>query len=556
MAQISTPNGEIIPVEEHIDVDDADNLLANSMSNKMHESLGQRGQSEPLTIFRVPEYIRAKHRELYEPQIVSIGPYHRGAKSLEPMQEQKWESLRQLLGDQQEAACSLIDLVKDVRSLEAKARSAYKESVLPNSNEFVEMMILDGCFIIQYLSHYDHSKTYSGISIKNSDLLLLENQIPLVITQVLYRRIFPDKEDTGLLSLLANFMFGDMNADQLENLTESPVHLVDLYYHWFLLKRSHIRGPKKAHSSPIPSYTSWGSQNSSKLGKRSPELQPEQLSTVPVQLSRINTFQSDWSSQCSEQNEELGKHSPELQPQQPSTMLVQLSRINTFQSDWPSQCSEQNEELGKHSPELQPQQPFKQPLIISVGVPKIKLTTTSPIKVIPSATALNEAGVKFKRKTSSRDLFHVTFKKGVIQIPSVILDNTRKRLFLNLIALEQSQAEWEKDLITFAKLMDMLIDTPKDVAILEKCGILYNLLASAEEATCFFNQICECATVDYNNNYLAHLIQDVRQYCDSSWHRNRATLMRDYFSNPWSIISFIAGILLLVCSVLQVYFAA
>jgi Plant protein of unknown function len=491
MAQLSTPNGEILPIEVHIDVEDADiddvdNLLANSMSNKMHEHLGQP-HCEPLTIFKVPEYIRAKHRELYDPQMISIGPYHRGTKSLEPMQKLKWQYLRKLLSDQHEAvACSLSDLVKDVRSLEAEARSAYKESVLLNSNEFVEMMILDGCFIIQYIFLYVHSKANSGISIKNSDLLLLENQIPFFIIEFLHSKFFPYKGVIHLYNRLANFMFGANTAEQLVNPTKCPVHLVDLYYHWLLLKRSHI--------CTISSYSpSKGSEKSAKIGK----------------------------------------HSREHQPQQSFNTLPRFFCSCMYQSESPS------------------------PLFIrSSAVPGNKLTTTAPIKVIPSATALNEAGVKFKRKTTSRDPFHVTFEKGVMEIPSVILDNTRKRHFSNLIALEQSQAIWEKDLTTFAKLMDMLIDTPKDVAILEKCGILHNLLASVEEATRFFNQICECATVDYNQNYLAELIQDVRQYIDSSWHQNRAMLMRDYFSNPWSIISFVAGILLLIFSCLQVYFAA
>ncbi|KAJ3683530.1 hypothetical protein LUZ60_013757 [Juncus effusus] len=188
-------------------------------------------------------------------------------------------------------------------------------------------------------------------------------------------------------------------------------------------------------------------------------------------------------------------------------------------------------------------------------LPRLKLTTRAAPKVIPCASSLREAGVKFKRKKKPDNMFHVTFEEGILELPSVLIDNSRKRLFLNLIAFEQSDRSTEKNLTSFATLMDMLINTPSDIEILEECDILHNMLPSAEEAASFFNQICECATLDYDDHYLAGLFYRVRDYCDSTWHRNRAKLVRDYFHNPWAILSFIAAIILLIFSFIQSFFS-
>lgn len=56
-------------------------------------------------------------------------------------------------------------------------------------------------------------------------------------------------------------------------------------------------------------------------------------------------------------------------------------------------------------------------------------------------------------------------------------------------------------------------------------------------------------------NYLAELYGKVNAYYDSRWNRWRAKLKRDYFSNPWTIISVIAATVLPGLTVVQALFS-
>ncbi|OAY75235.1 UPF0481 protein [Ananas comosus] len=109
----------------------------------------------------------------------------------------------------------------------------------------------------------------------------------------------------------------------------------------------------------------------------------------------------------------------------------------------------------------------------------------------------------------------------------------------------------EAYMTSYAVFMDCLINTREDVAILHKLGILENNLASDEDLAAFFNQLADCATLDPENHYLVELFRGVRKYCSSPWPSWRAKLVRDYFSNPWAILSLFAAAVLLILTILQ-----
>ncbi|KAI3843118.1 hypothetical protein MKX03_035028 [Papaver bracteatum] len=115
------------------------------------------------------------------------------------------------------------ECVSSIREMETKIRKCYSEPVdLINSEEFVEMMIIDGLFIIKMLirSTFDRSKinkirsTFESYDIADDplddndwllmmvqqDMFLLENQIPLFVLQCLANIIF-SAEELGRMSL-------------------------------------------------------------------------------------------------------------------------------------------------------------------------------------------------------------------------------------------------------------------------------------------------------------------------------------------------------------------
>ncbi|KAH7520232.1 putative UPF0481 protein At3g02645 [Ziziphus jujuba] len=116
------------------------------------EKLDQASQDDAarswakLSIYRIPHYLREGDDKAYVPQIVSLGPYHHGKRRLRQMDRHKWRSLHRIL----KRTNTDIELyLESVKELEEKARACYEGPIPLSSNEFVEMMVLDGCFVLE-----------------------------------------------------------------------------------------------------------------------------------------------------------------------------------------------------------------------------------------------------------------------------------------------------------------------------------------------------------------------------------------------------------------------
>ncbi|KAK3002716.1 hypothetical protein RJ639_018750 [Escallonia herrerae] len=176
-----------------------------------------------------------------------------------------------------------------------------------------------------------------------------------------------------------------------------------------------------------------------------------------------------------------------------------------------------------------------------------------------SATELqNEAGVTFKEGTGEC-LFDIQFSNGELAIPQLTVNEYTETFFRNLIAFEQCERDIvTKDITSYFILMDNLVDNEKDVELLIASGIIKNLLPDNEQVTKLLNNLRKEATTDKNTFYFAKLIEELDDYSRDYWYQWKANwlqwkrmLRRDYFSNPWSSISVIAAVILLILTVLQ-----
>ncbi|CAO2179546.1 unnamed protein product [Urochloa humidicola] len=209
-------------------------------------TLGEQGQrhrpAQPFTIFRVPAYIRDANRSAYEPRMVSIGPYYHGAPALRATEDHKWRYLHDLLS--RNAAVSSSVLIQAMRSLEARVRACYSERPLLGSNDFVQMLLLDGCFILEFFFKW-HTRDPDplcdvgwGLKLLRSDLLLLENQLPFFVVEKIYDFVVAGVQ--GSREFLVN-LFLEYTSD-----VEKPIarpsstseihHLLHLYYESFVPK--------------------------------------------------------------------------------------------------------------------------------------------------------------------------------------------------------------------------------------------------------------------------------------------------------------------------------
>ncbi|XP_010558850.1 PREDICTED: UPF0481 protein At3g47200 [Tarenaya hassleriana] len=166
-----------------------------------------------LCIYRVPYYLQENDNKSYFPQIVSLGPYHHGKKRLRSMDRHKWRAVQRILKRTNQDIKMYIDAMKE---LEERARACYEGSIGMSSNEFVEMLLLDGCFVLELFrgavegfKELGYARNDPIFAMRGSmhsiqrDMIMLENQLPLFVLDKLLELQLGIPNQTGLVAQLA-----------------------------------------------------------------------------------------------------------------------------------------------------------------------------------------------------------------------------------------------------------------------------------------------------------------------------------------------------------------
>ncbi|GLT26335.1 hypothetical protein SLA2020_014130 [Shorea laevis] len=112
-------------------------------------------------IFRLSRDVLEVNKKAYEPYSVSIGPYHYGEEHLKKMEVHKVRFLRMLLDRN---GIELEIYVDEVRGMAQQARDFYSQSNLNISlEEFLEMMALDGSFIVELIHQLREGRLDSSV---------------------------------------------------------------------------------------------------------------------------------------------------------------------------------------------------------------------------------------------------------------------------------------------------------------------------------------------------------------------------------------------------------
>ncbi|KAJ0967672.1 hypothetical protein J5N97_024589 [Dioscorea zingiberensis] len=172
--------------------------LAHSMLADLHNNNNNYGKAIPGHIPRVPPNIRNINRAAYDPKVLSIGPYHHGKPGLQAMEDHKKRYLREFLTympGELEKLEKLNSLIYSVRTLEEKLLSLYNQPLNIERDDFIKMIVLDGCFILRLLIKIrvrlesEADAIFEVVPLLRRDLLLLENQLPFFILEKLYELI-------------------------------------------------------------------------------------------------------------------------------------------------------------------------------------------------------------------------------------------------------------------------------------------------------------------------------------------------------------------------------
>uniref|UniRef100_I1NML4 Uncharacterized protein n=1 Tax=Oryza glaberrima TaxID=4538 RepID=I1NML4_ORYGL len=244
---------------------------------KMLEQLSRPARLDGYSIYRVPASVRdSVDNKHYEPRLVSIGPYHRNKGHLRAMEDRKRLYLLRFLQDQHDDDDGsgrrdglLQDCVGRVRKLEARARACYFESPVvddgddhKSSSSFVEMLLLDGCFVLQLFIQWFCGTTDPvfdvgwNLPLLHTDLLMLENQIPYFVLLALYDAYSHDpnrppsaRPKPSLTTIITSY-FSEKEGRQpvTTTATEDAIdHLLHLYHSTFVMPPpDHLPAPVQA----------------------------------------------------------------------------------------------------------------------------------------------------------------------------------------------------------------------------------------------------------------------------------------------------------------------
>ncbi|KAM7490209.1 hypothetical protein LguiA_033130 [Lonicera macranthoides] len=465
----------------------------------MQKMLSQYEDFDPkpigFCIYKVPEKLRVLNEDAYTPRVVSIGPIHHDREHLQAMEPYKWRCLKRYL----ERSLLKLDAIAQITmESEVRARAHYKDNFEKFSKfDFSKMMMLDCVFVIEHFLECVLGTEW--LSKTTCDSTIFGDQL-------LDRDILHD------LMLLEN---------------QVPYSVLSELY--------------EKGTPPSLNYPTTISLN-------------EVMHTYfkDVEFSDTHFKNNEESNPINNRNKHL---------------LDFLRESNSLVLRKPLVQNEQESRKEVHK-----------------GNRRGKLERTR------TATELQEAGVNFKNKERSKGPEEVSREdsvscsncretrncscdiifnsQGVLTIPQLKINDCTEIFFRNLIAFEQCRRPEFDDMsvTSYVILMDSLIKTPKDVALLINYGIIESSLGDNDQVQILFSNLRKEIVMDNKDFSFAPLCEGLNMYSKDRLHQWKGSLLswkrmlrRDYFSNPWSAISVVAAIILLlltiiqtICSILQV----
>ncbi|KAI6679901.1 hypothetical protein NL676_033782 [Syzygium grande] len=171
----------------------------------------------------------------------------------------------------------------------------------------------------------------------------------------------------------------------------------------------------------------------------------------------------------------------------------------------------------------------------------------------PSVMELSQAGAKF-HVGSGKSIFDIRFSNGTLEIPKLTIYYGADVLFRNLIGFEKCnfRENYINDYIIF---IGLLVHSPEDVDMLVEEGIIRISTWDSKEVFGLIKSLAKGTRFVPEDFYFSGLCAELNEYYRIPWHRWKATLKRDYFNSPWSIISVIAAVVLLLLTLVQTVFS-
>ncbi|XP_052197375.1 UPF0481 protein At3g47200-like [Diospyros lotus] len=195
-------------------------------------------------IYRAPLKVRGINEAAYTPRVISIGPFHHEderLKSMESLQQIKLIYLKSFLD---RTKLKLEFCISELKARETKIRNCYAENIQQKSDDFVRMILIDSCFIIEHFLKYykaDQWRESDPLFLKPwlaedvaQDLILLENQLPFFVLEGLHNLATKNDPDLPSFLQITFRYFKALNQQATKYDVVSVRHFTDLLRTFYL----------------------------------------------------------------------------------------------------------------------------------------------------------------------------------------------------------------------------------------------------------------------------------------------------------------------------------
>ncbi|KAI5002555.1 hypothetical protein ZWY2020_027205 [Hordeum vulgare] len=530
-----TAQGEVTRAEI-LNIDELENLMGRKLTyyRLIYKDHDQRRKL--CILFQVPKCIKQVDKLSYEPKVLSIGPYYHGNASLQFMEKVKWNCLDYVL----KLNCSkkLEVYLTAMESLEKQARSCYSEKVSLGSDMFLRMILLDGCFILVYLSGTD------GL-----DWCLNEHNVVPQPEEIMEHASHKGTRSTESMRLLAGTTPSLCSAEvvELDHISTSkqcydqkdPDQLkCDTISEWH---HSHVFGDLLLLENQLP-FSIVKRIHGLLVGEDYPDLLTDKICKyLELNIQKYTTVARKFDGQ-KEFDHLLQLCHMYFRPQQ----RIQPEQHFQIKNRWLHPLTTLWRTYLKRSS-------FED---FSTNQQTCHVSSCETLNRWRRAEQYHEAGIEFKSKEHNKNnppsLLDITFDKGQVEIPCLLIDENTICLFRNLVAFEQTCSQFGNDVTAYIAFVSQLVSTPCDVALLAHKGIILHHMRTDEEVATLFSKLGKNVDFDQNGtHYLKSVCHMMEEYYQNRVNRWMAWLWHNHLRNPWLVLAVVAAAIVLLCTVIQ-----
>nr|GMD76975.1 putative UPF0481 protein At3g02645 [Ipomoea batatas] len=466
----------------------------------------------PLCVFQVPKLLIHQNPQAYTPQLVGMGPYHHLMPELYHMERYKLAAIKQILDPSQILNFQHI-VVDKLKQMDPMIRACYSRLMDLQEGTLAWIIAIDGLFLIHVLHTLSSSYDSRGDNILTRDIILLENQIPVVLLKEILKLLelsSPFHEEV-LFSMLLRFCEAHSPLKismESRNFNDSrqPLHLLDLMYHLIVKDKS----PESCFEVPIQEIQK-GSSETKLIVNEEEEEEDNQDQDMLENIEEIIDFV-----------ESVGP--------KPTGKIIKPVKVVTNVIPWTTISG-----LFRTATKIDGDDEDE------ITIPSVaSLWRYSRVKCSPILQGGGICSIKFDEHEST------------LYLPVITLNSCSEVILRNLVAYEASMLKSTLEFARYVNLMNGIVDTAEDVRILRQNGVIKATLSDQETAD-LFNGMKRFFTKPDKRSNIEVAIKKVNEYYDRRMVVRFYRRMKKNADISWKILALVSFILTLAMLAFQTF---